>query len=130
MRRENVMNFKNGALIALAAGSLFVVACKKKEDKMAADKPMTTDMKSDMKSDDMKGEMKSDDKAMAAPSMAGEKMAATKVHCSGVNACKGHGSCKGEANACAGKNGCSGKGWVELTEDECKAKNGTVLATK
>lgn len=47
-----------------------------------------------------------------------------KVHCHGVNACKGKGGCKSTSNACAGKNGCKGKGWVEMTEKECAAKGG------
>ena len=34
-----------------------------------------------------------------------------KVHCEGVNACKGKGGCKGADNACKGQNGCKGKGW-------------------
>ena len=120
------MKLMNGALIALAAGGLFAAACKKEEKKM---EPAMEMKGGEMKSGDMKsGEMKSDDKAMAKPDMAGEKTA--KVHCSGVNACKGHGACKSEANACAGKNGCKGHGWVELTEDECKAKGGTVVASK
>jgi hypothetical protein len=139
-----VTNFKNGALIAIAAGSLFAAACKKKEESSSMDKPMagemkTGDMGGDMKAADMKGDMKAGDMkesadmkgesmAAAKPDMAGEKMA--KVHCAGVNACKGHGACKGEANACGGKNGCAGKGWVEMSEDECKAKNGTILANK
>ena len=101
------MSMKTGALIAIAAGSLFAAACKKQEEAKA--------MEPSMAGASMAGDMK------------GEKMAA-KVHCSGVNACKGHGACKSEANACAGKNGCAGKGWVELTEEECKAKNGTVTA--
>lgn len=49
-----------------------------------------------------------------------------KVHCQGVNGCKGKGSCHSSANSCAGKNGCKGKGWVEMSEKECKAKGGTV----
>jgi hypothetical protein len=49
-----------------------------------------------------------------------------KVHCQGVNSCKGKGSCHSAANGCAGRNGCKGKGWVELSEKECKAKGGTV----
>jgi hypothetical protein len=130
------MTLKNGALIAFAAGSLFAAACGKKQDDKAMDKPMAGDMKSadmggDMKSADMKADMKPEMKGdmKAEPAMAaGEKTA--KVQCSGVNACKGHGACKSEANACAGKNGCAGHGWVELTEDECKAKNGKILASK
>jgi len=49
---------------------------------------------------------------------------ADKVHCQGVNACKGKGSCHSASNACGGQNGCKGKGWVEMTEKECKAKGG------
>ena len=47
-----------------------------------------------------------------------------KVHCQGVNACKGKSGCHTATNACAGQNGCKGKGWVEMTEKECKAKGG------
>ncbi len=51
-----------------------------------------------------------------------------KVKCSGVNACKGKGACKTEANACKGKNGCKGTGWVEMkTEKECTDKKGKVV---
>lgn len=51
-----------------------------------------------------------------------------KVHCQGVNDCKGRSGCKTAANACAGQNGCKGKGFVDVTSDECKAKGGTVMA--
>ena len=47
-----------------------------------------------------------------------------KVHCQGVNSCKGKGSCHSASNSCAGQNSCKGKGWVEMTEKECKAKGG------
>lgn len=108
------MNFKTGALIAIAAGSLFAAACKKDESKTT---PGTTEMKS--------GDSKAGDPSAAAPA-GDEKMA--KVHCAGVNECKGTGGCKTEANACAGQNGCKGKGWVEMAEADCKAKGGTVAA--
>jgi len=49
-----------------------------------------------------------------------------KVHCQGVNGCKGKGACHGAANGCAGQNGCKGKGWVEMGEKECKDKGGKV----
>jgi hypothetical protein len=49
-----------------------------------------------------------------------------KVHCEGVNSCKGKGSCHSSANSCAGKNGCKGKGWMEMSEKECKDKGGKV----
>jgi hypothetical protein len=50
-----------------------------------------------------------------------------KVHCQGVNACKGQGACHSASNACAGNNGCKGKGWVSTTEKECKDKGGKVV---
>jgi hypothetical protein len=49
-----------------------------------------------------------------------------KVHCAGVNSCKGKSSCHSASNACAGQNGCKGKGWVEMSEKDCKDKGGKV----
>lgn len=63
---------------------------------------------------------------VAAPMVASAKEA--KVHCQGVNACKGKGGCKGADNACKGQNGCKGKGMMDMTEKQCKAKGGTVAA--
>jgi len=48
-----------------------------------------------------------------------------KVHCQGVNACKGKSACKTAANDCAGMNACKGKGWVSMTADECEEAGGT-----
>jgi uncharacterized membrane protein len=64
--------------------------------------------------------------ASATPMVASAKPAAGKVHCAGVNACKGKGGCKSAENTCKGQNGCKGKGWMEMTEKDCKAKGGTV----
>jgi hypothetical protein len=50
-----------------------------------------------------------------------------KVHCQGVNSCKGKSACNSATNGCAGQNSCKGKGWIALTEKECKAKGGTVV---
>jgi hypothetical protein len=50
-----------------------------------------------------------------------------KVHCSGINECKGKGACKSAKSSCKGMNDCKGKGWVESTEKDCKAKKGTVV---
>jgi hypothetical protein len=61
--------------------------------------------------------------AAAIPSVA---KADGKVHCAGVNECKGKGACKSATGSCKGKNECKGKGWVEMTEADCKAKKGTV----
>jgi uncharacterized membrane protein len=58
----------------------------------------------------------------------GDKAAAAAVKCTGVNECKGKGSCHGAGNACAGKNECKGKGVTAMSEADCKAKGGTVLA--
>ena len=51
---------------------------------------------------------------------------ATKVHCEGVNACKGQGACAGAGHECAGKNECKGKGWIDMSAADCTAKGGTV----
>ena len=42
-----------------------------------------------------------------------------KVHCSGVNSCKGQSACKGANNACKGQNSCKGKGFLEMTTAQC-----------
>jgi hypothetical protein len=43
-----------------------------------------------------------------------------KMHCSGVNACKGQSACKSANNACKGQNSCKGKGFLEMSKAECK----------
>ena len=62
----------------------------------------------------------------AAPLIASAKDAG-KVHCAGVNACKGKGGCKGADNSCKGQNGCKGKGWMDMSEKKCTDKGGTVM---
>jgi len=42
-----------------------------------------------------------------------------KIHCLGVNACKGKSACKSANNACKGQNSCKGKGFLEMTAKEC-----------
>lgn len=44
-----------------------------------------------------------------------------KIHCEGVNACKGKSDCKTAKNACKGQNACKGKGYVSMSEKDCKA---------
>lgn len=56
----------------------------------------------------------------------GEGKEEAKVHCYGVNECKGKGACSTAEHNCGGKNACKGKGWIPLTEEECKAKGGEV----
>jgi hypothetical protein len=48
-----------------------------------------------------------------------------KVKCSGINSCKGTGSCKSSVSSCKGMNDCKGKGVIETTAKECKEKKGT-----
>jgi len=42
-----------------------------------------------------------------------------KVHCYGINKCKGTGDCGGKGRSCAGTNECSGKGFIDLDKDDC-----------
>lgn len=48
-----------------------------------------------------------------------------KVKCFGLNACKGHGSCKSAGNACKGHNACKGKGYSMISKSRCLAKGGS-----
>ena len=69
----------------------------------------------------------------AGTAQAGEKAkdAPKVVHCGGINACKGQGSCAGADNACKAQNTCKGHGWVETkSAKECTDKGGTVVAAK
>jgi hypothetical protein len=44
-----------------------------------------------------------------------------KVHCDGVNSCKGKSACKTANNSCKGTNSCKGKGFTEMTQKDCDA---------
>jgi hypothetical protein len=46
---------------------------------------------------------------------------AAKIHCTGVNSCKGQSACKSANNSCKGQNSCKGKGFLEMTKAECDA---------
>ncbi len=48
------------------------------------------------------------------------------VACTGVNECKGKGSCHGGEGGCKGKNACKGKGVTMMPEKDCTAKGGKV----
>jgi len=52
--------------------------------------------------------------------------AGDKVHCYGVNACKGKAECKTAANDCKGQNGCKGKGFVGMAAKACLDKGGVI----
>ena len=56
--------------------------------------------------------------ALALPASAANE---AKVHCTGVNSCKGQSACKTATNACKGQNSCKGKGFLELTQAQCDA---------
>lgn len=50
-----------------------------------------------------------------------------KVHCLGVNSCKGKSDCMTAKNKCAGMNACKGQGWVfKGTEKACLDEGGKV----
>lgn len=49
-----------------------------------------------------------------------------KVHCMGVNSCKGQSSCATASSSCKGLNSCKGQGWVELTKEQCAEQGGKV----
>ncbi|MEN8261020.1 MAG: hypothetical protein ABFS02_10615 [Pseudomonadota bacterium] len=50
-----------------------------------------------------------------------------KVHCGGINACKGQTECRTATNACKGQNACKGKGFISTTKEECAEQGGTIL---
>jgi hypothetical protein len=111
-------SLKHGMMIAMAAGSLFAAACSKSDDKGKAPPAAT------------KPEAAKADPGTAMPAATTPPAEQTaKVHCTGINACKGQGGCKTAANACAGQNGCKGQGFIDIASaDECKTKGGTVTA--
>lgn len=52
-----------------------------------------------------------------------------RVHCAGVNECKGKGACAAAGgNSCRAQNECKGKGIVELdSAEQCAQKGGKVV---
>lgn len=50
-----------------------------------------------------------------------------KIHCLGINACKGKSECGVDGkHGCSGHNACKGQGWVTLAKKDCAAQKGTV----
>jgi uncharacterized membrane protein len=49
-----------------------------------------------------------------------------KVHCFGVNKCKGHNDCKTANNACKGHAACKGQGFVSMSRHACEEIGGSV----
>ncbi len=68
--------------------------------------------------------------AQAADSVAPVKGSALhgddKVHCFGVNACKGQSDCETATSGCKTQNACKGKGWKAMTAAKCFAKKGFI----
>jgi hypothetical protein len=65
--------------------------------------------------------------AAAMPSAAVAKGGA-KLHCYGVNTCKGTSDCKTAKNDCKGMNDCKGQGFKEMTAKACKTAGGSLTA--
>jgi len=61
----------------------------------------------------------------ATPSFA-EGSSSNKVHCYGVNKCKGHNDCKTASNACKGHASCKGQGFVSVSAKACDHLGGKV----
>ncbi len=62
-----------------------------------------------------------------APVQAGGHMGdEAKVHCYGVNKCKGHNDCKTADNACKGKAACKGQGFISMSKHACEEIGGKV----
>ena len=63
--------------------------------------------------------------AAAVPGVAVAKGGA-KIHCYGVNTCKGTSDCKTATHDCKGQNDCKGQGFKVLTAKACKAAGGSL----
>jgi hypothetical protein len=118
-------SIRTGTMIALASATLFAAACNKAKDsappadKMEAKEPAKPPAAAP-----------AGDTAAAGTPAAAQPEKVAKIHCGGVNECKGKSGCHSEKNACAGQNGCKGQGYIEITADDCQAKGGKILAEK
>lgn len=65
--------------------------------------------------------------SVAAPTANAEE---AKIHCDGVNACKGQSACATAKNACQGQNSCKGQGYLLLTPQDCDAAKAKLAAGK
>jgi hypothetical protein len=119
-------SIRTGTMIALASATLFAAACtKSKENPPPADKMEAREPAKPAAAAPASGEPAAP--AAGTPAQP-EKVA--KIHCGGVNECKGKSGCHSANNACAGQNGCKGQGYVEVTAEECQSKGGKILAEK
>jgi len=59
--------------------------------------------------------------------LADDSMSDSKVHCYGINSCKGKNDCKSATNSCKGQSACKGNGLLNVSsEEECTEKGGKV----
>ena len=65
-----------------------------------------------------------------AASVQAEEAQPEKVHCYGINKCKGTGDCSGKGHQCAGHNACKGQGHINLPKDLCLRIQGGHLKAK
>ncbi len=63
---------------------------------------------------------------MTAPAVSAGEAKEAKIHCVGVNVCKGHSDCKSASNECKGLNSCKGQGFVGMTKDQCGKIGGKI----
>ncbi len=61
-----------------------------------------------------------------APMSAVQAGSDAKVHCYGVNKCKGHNDCKSASNSCKGQAACKGQGFVSMSKSACDHVGGKV----
>jgi len=68
---------------------------------------------------------------LAAPAGTATAEESAKVHCYGVNKCKGVGDCGGKGHSYAGENACKGQGYLEIDKDTClKIEGGRLTPEK
>ena len=68
--------------------------------------------------------------AAAVPTAAVAEDGGARVHCYGINSCKGTSDCKTAKNDCKGQNDCKGSGFKVLTTKACKAAGGSLTEAK
>ena len=56
--------------------------------------------------------------------------AGDKVHCYGLNSCKGKSDCKTLLSSCKAKNSCEGKGFKAVKAKKCLEKGGIISDLK
>ena len=56
--------------------------------------------------------------------------AGDKVHCYGLNSCKGKSDCKTLLTSCKAKNSCEGKGFKSVTAKACLKEGGIISDLK